>query len=135
MLARLVLDTNIVLSASLRIGSTTHLAFLKARTEAELLASEQTLAELQEVLLRPKFDRFVDRAIRELLFREYSRICNVIPASAPIRACRDPRDDKFLELAVAGHADAILTGDADLLVLHSFRGIAILAPYQYLELT
>jgi len=51
----------------------------------------------------------------------------------PIRACRDPRDDKFLEVAVHGRADAIVTGDADLLALHPFRGIAILTPAAYLE--
>jgi uncharacterized protein len=51
-----------------------------------------------------------------------------VDISFPIRACRDPRDDKFLEVAVYGHADLILTGDADLLALHPFRGIAIVAP-------
>jgi predicted nucleic acid-binding protein len=54
--------------------------------------------------------------------------------SAPIRACRDPRDDKFLEAAVHGHADLILTGDRDLLDLHPFRAIAILTPAAYLDL-
>lgn len=50
-----------------------------------------------------------------------------------IRACRDPKDDKFLELAIDGRADAIVTGDQDLLVLHPFRGIAVLTPAEYLE--
>jgi predicted nucleic acid-binding protein len=50
-----------------------------------------------------------------------------------LQACRDPRDDKFLALAVAGHADCIITGDKDLLALHPFRGIAILTPMAYLE--
>jgi predicted nucleic acid-binding protein len=53
---------------------------------------------------------------------------------APIRACRDPRDDKFLEVAVNGRADAIVTGDQDLLVLNPFQGIPILSPAGYLEL-
>jgi putative PIN family toxin of toxin-antitoxin system len=51
----------------------------------------------------------------------------------PIHACRDPRDDKFLEVAVHGHADLIVTGDADLLALNPFQGIAILTPAEYLE--
>jgi putative PIN family toxin of toxin-antitoxin system len=51
----------------------------------------------------------------------------------PIRAFRDPRDDKFLEVAVHARADVIVTGDADLLALHPFRGIAILSPAEYLE--
>jgi predicted nucleic acid-binding protein len=45
-----------------------------------------------------------------------------------IIACRDATDDKFLELAVNGHADMIVTGDRDLLVLHPFRGIPIIDP-------
>jgi predicted nucleic acid-binding protein len=52
---------------------------------------------------------------------------------SPVRACRDPRDDKFLEVAVHGRADAIVTGDRDLLDLNPFRGIAILTPAEYLE--
>jgi predicted nucleic acid-binding protein len=47
--------------------------------------------------------------------------------------CRDPRDDKFLEAAVNGHADVLVSGDKDLLQLHPFRGIAILTPSDYLE--
>lgn len=101
--------------------------------EAELLASEETLAELNAVLMRPKFDRKVDRALRESLFHEYSRQCTMIEILSPIRACRDPRDDKFLEVAVHGRADAIITGDNDLLVLHPFQGIAILSPAEYLQ--
>jgi predicted nucleic acid-binding protein len=51
----------------------------------------------------------------------------------PIRACRDPKDDKFLEVAVHGRTDAIVTGDEDLLDLNPFRGVAILTPAEYLE--
>jgi len=51
-----------------------------------------------------------------------------------IEVCRDPKDNMFLELAVNGHADVIITGDADLIALHPFRGIAILNPATYLDL-
>ena len=50
-----------------------------------------------------------------------------------IAACRDPTDDKFLELAVNGHADLIVTGDADLLVLNPFRNIPIVTPAQFAQ--
>lgn len=56
-----------------------------------------------------------------------------MPIPTPIRACRDPRADKFLEVAVRGRADLILTGDQDLLALHPFRDIAILSPVDYLR--
>ncbi len=51
-----------------------------------------------------------------------------VPISGRIAACRDPTDDKFLELAVDGQADMIVTGDLDLLVLNPFRGIPIIDP-------
>jgi uncharacterized protein len=50
-----------------------------------------------------------------------------------VTECRDPTDDKFLELAVNGHADLILTGDADLLVLNPFRGIPVVAPVTFIQ--
>ena len=51
-----------------------------------------------------------------------------------IAECRDPKDDKFLELAVYGSASCLITGDEDLLVLHPFRGIPILSAAQFLEM-
>jgi uncharacterized protein len=132
-LRRLVLDTNVLVSAAFRNGSLPHRTLLKARMEARLLASDETLAEFRAVLLRNKFDRAVDRIVREGLLEEYARLCTLVPILVPIRACRDPKDDKFLEVAVHGRADAIVTGDADLLDLNPFRGIAILTPREYLE--
>jgi putative PIN family toxin of toxin-antitoxin system len=132
-LPRLVLDTNVLVSAALRNGSLPHRALLKARVESRLLASEETLAEFGEVLLRDKFDHAIDRALREELIREYSRLCTLVPIPRPIRACRDPKDDKFLAVAVHGRAEAIITGDRDLLDLNPFMGIAILTSAEYLE--
>jgi putative PIN family toxin of toxin-antitoxin system len=57
----------------------------------------------------------------------------MVPITHTIRECRDPKDDKFLELAVNGRANVLVTGDKDLLALHPFRGIPILAPAQYLS--
>jgi putative PIN family toxin of toxin-antitoxin system len=133
-LRRLVLDTNVLISAALRRGSLPHQVLLQARAAGPLLASDATLAEFREVFLRAKFDRDVDRALRESVVEEYARLCMLIPIPVPIRACRDTKDDKFLEVAVHGRADAIVTGDSDLLDLHPFRGIAILTPADYLNL-
>jgi len=60
--------------------------------------------------------------------------CEAVPILYPIRVCRDPKDDKFLEVAVHGRADALVTGDQDLLDLNPFRGIAILTAAEYLDL-
>ncbi len=56
-----------------------------------------------------------------------------VPYAERVTACRDPTDDKFLELAVNGRADLIISGDADLLVLNPFRGIAIMTPAAFVQ--
>jgi uncharacterized protein len=129
---RVVLDTNVVLSALVFSDGNPSLALLKAQN-GQVLASEETLLELVEVINRPRFDRYLDRGVRQRLAAEYLSSCEVVPIPTPIRACRDPRDDKFLEVAIHGRADAIVTGDADLLDLNPFQGIAILRPRDYLE--
>jgi putative PIN family toxin of toxin-antitoxin system len=131
-LERLVVDTNVVLSALLFPGSIPSRALDKAQGSV-VLASNLTRQELIEVADRSRFDRYVEREIRRRLVAEYLRATVVVDILFPIRACRDPRDDKFLEVAVHGRADAIVTGDADLLALHPFRGVAILTPAAYLE--
>ena len=130
---RLVLDTNVVLSGLLFPGSTSSHALLKAQ-KATILASDATLLELVEVFGRAKFDRYLETGIRQRLLAEYMRTCERIEIFYSIRACRDPKDDMFLELAVDGRVDAIVTGDGDLLELHPFRGLAILTPADYLKL-
>ena len=90
-------------------------------------------AELQDVLTRKKFDRYVDLSIRMAfleLVRTRARIFEGIPQG---KACRDPTDDKFLALAVHAQARIIVTGDDDLLELHPFRGIDIVSPSDYLD--
>jgi putative PIN family toxin of toxin-antitoxin system len=133
-LGRVVVDTNVVLSALLFPGSVPSRALYRAQGSM-VLASNLTRQELSEVADRSRFDRYVAREIRQRLVAEYLRATMLIDIPFPIHACRDPRDDKFLEVAVHGRADLILTGDADLLALHPFRGIAILTPAEYLERT
>jgi putative PIN family toxin of toxin-antitoxin system len=130
---QLVLDTNVVLSGLLFPGSTPSQALLKAQ-HCMVLASDATLLELIEVMERVRFDRYIERSVRQRLVAEFVNACERVQIPSPIHACRDPRDDKFLEVAVHGHADLIVTGDEDLLALNPFRGIAILTPAEYLNL-
>jgi len=129
---RLVLDTNLLVSGMLFRSSTSRQAIVKAHNEGLLLASEATLVELLQVFQRPKFDRAARPELREALVREYALRCQIVAVHSRIQACRDAKDNKFLELAVDGRADLILTGDQDLLVLSPFRGIPILTPMEYL---
>jgi len=129
---RAVIDTNVLVSQAIRPSSIPARAVDKAASSARLLFSAATWAELEEVLSRRKFDAYLDASARENFLQDLRAIALIVAASASIRACRDPRDDKFLEVAVHGRADLIVTGDDDLLALHPFRGIAILTPSDYL---
>jgi putative PIN family toxin of toxin-antitoxin system len=132
-LPRVVIDTNVYISSFLRPNSIPTRAVRKAEQEAHLLVSDSVLAEFAEVFVLSKFDQYVRRAKRRTALRHIRSISTVVAIPYPIRACRDPRDDKFLEVAVHGRADLIVTGDTDLLTLNPFRGIAILTPAEYLE--
>ncbi len=129
---RVVVDTNTLISRLLLPASVPAQAVRQAVAEAQLLASDATLMELAEVLARSKFDRYLTVSERQEFLRLFGRIAEPIPIIHVVQACRDPKDDKFLELAVNGAAHLIMTGDADLLALHPFRGIDILSPASYL---
>ena len=83
--------------------------------------------EIFEVIQRPRLAGGIPQADRDTLRRIFTAAETVTIIEA-VFACRDPKDDKFLELAVNGHADVIVSGDADLLVLNPFRDIPILTP-------
>ena len=123
---RLVLDTNVVISAALMERSIARQVFEIALTQGEILVSDETQDELTEVLMRPKFDRYIAEEQRLLFLANFLQLAVSVEIMQRITACRDPKDDKFLELAVNGNADCIVTGDKDLLVLHPFEGITIL---------
>jgi len=129
---RVVVDTNTLISRLLLSESVPAQAVRRAVAEAQLLASDATLGELAEVLARSKFDRYLTVSERQEFLRLFGRIAEPIPIIHVVQACRDPKDDKFLELAVNGAAHLIMTGDADLLALHPLRGIDILSPASYL---
>jgi len=130
---RLVVDTNVFISGLLSSTSPPARVIDRAIEHGQLLGSTETLRELIETLLSAKFDRYVSRARREALLDRLAPLVEMVEIVQHVRACRDPKDDKFLELAVNGEADVILTGDDDLLSLHPFRGIDILSPAAYLE--
>lgn len=130
---RIVIDTNVYVSRALRMDSIPGRAVDKAWLEATTLLSTPTWTELQIVLHRAKFAPYIQAAALGPYLEKVYAFAKLMQIPTPIRACRDPRDDKFLEVAVHGQADMIVTGDTDLLALHPFRGIAILTPADYLE--
>jgi len=131
---RVVIDTNVYVSRALGIGPIPRMAVDKAWLEATTLFSTATWAELNAVLRRPKFAPYIQPATLGPYLERIRSFAMFVQTPTSIRACRDPKDDKFLEVAVHGSADVIVTGDSDLLDLHPFRGIAILTPADYLNL-
>jgi uncharacterized protein len=122
---RLVIDANVIVSSVLSAQGKARQTFDLAISTGIVLMSNDVFAELSEVLLRPKFDRYSNRAKREAFLDELLGLVEFVEITTQIDECRDPKDNKYLELAVSGEADSIVTGDEDLLVLHSFRQIPI----------
>lgn len=129
---RVVLDTNVLISGLLSATSTPARAVELAISSGQLLASTDTLRELMTRLLSPKFDRYVPRERRDALLLRLAPLIEIVEVVQRVQASRDPHDDKFLEVAINGRADVIVSGDADLLDLNPFRGIAILTSAAYL---
>jgi uncharacterized protein len=130
---RWVVDTNLLISRLLLPDSVPAKAVQSAMEAGELLVSDATLEELANVVSRPKFDKYLTFAERREFFELLARVAVRVEILRPVKACRDPKDDKFLEVAVNGSALAIVTGDANLLALHPFMGVSILAPGRFLE--
>jgi putative PIN family toxin of toxin-antitoxin system len=130
---RVVLDTNVLVSHLLLASSIPGQVVRKAIREAEILLSEVTLQELHEVLARRKFDTYVSSESRVDFFRVLAANSTLVPIIRSVTACRDPKDDKFPEVAINGSADLIVTGDQDLLALDPFHGVTIMNPTAYLK--
>jgi uncharacterized protein len=134
MTRRVILDTNVLISRLLLVDSTASRAVRRLMDRSQPLVSEDTLTELADTLSRPKFDPYVIREDRQRFFELFARVAEWVTITTTIRQCRDPKDDKFLELAVDGKADWIVTGDRHLLELSPYRGILIITPAAALAL-
>ncbi len=130
---RIVVDTNTIVSFLINEDSVPGRAYIKAVSECMLLASTESLVELKDVLSRPKFLKYFKKTNPLLFFKKYEEVVKMIEILHPIQVCRDPKDDKFLELALNGMADLIISGDKDLLTLNPFEDIPILSPADYME--
>ena len=134
---RVVLDTSMLVSAAIRAGSISDQALLKALRTSKVCASVETLDELTSVLNREKFDRYLDLESRRSFVSLIRRNVHVFDVPTEDRLavdppCRDPKDNMFLALALVSEADIVVSSDDGLLVLHSWRGIPIVTPAEFL---
>ena len=130
--SRWVIDTNLLISRLLPPGRIAAQAVDRALEQGILLVSDDTLQELTQVMARPRFDAYISPMDRQRFLALLSGVARRIHVTRQFQVCRDPKDDKFLDVAFSGQAQAIVTGDRDLLVLGTFHGIAILTPAQFL---
>ena len=121
-----------MVSALLLADSIPRQAFDKALDQGTILISVPVILELADVLSRKKLNKYLLENERMRFLVGLLKETELIDTIETITSCRDPKDNKFLELAVDGNADYIVTGDADLLVLHPFREIQILTPRDFL---
>jgi putative PIN family toxin of toxin-antitoxin system len=126
--SRIVIDTNVFISALLIKKSVPFQVVSTAFEQGIILYSNPTFNELKQVVFRRKFDRYLTSEERNIFLFKFANESESVEIKEEIKACRDAKDDKFLELAVNGNADLIITGDIDLLVLNPFREIEIITP-------
>lgn len=126
-----VLDTNVLVSAFLTKQSKSRNAFDKAVESGKIVVSKTTLDKFKEVLFRPKFNKYISAESKIEVFNDFEKLIIIVETSVSITDCRDPKDNKFLELAISANASCLITGDRDLLILNPFRGISVLSPVEF----
>lgn len=129
----IVFDTNGLVSAALLTQSVSRRAFEKAYQQCQLLTSAPCLDELTNVLHRPKFAKYITPFEASLFINRYALATQIIPITLTITDCRDAKDNKFLEAAICGEAQYLVSGDTDLLTLHPYNGLSIITPSEFLN--
>ena len=126
---RLVVDTNVLVSAALRdLSPPRRVLDAVHNAGGVLLFSDDTFTEVHSRVLKTKFDRYVTVESRGAFLGHLVTVSEWVSISQAMLGCRDPDDDKILETALLGDATCIVTGDLDLLAMHPFRNIPIVDP-------
>jgi uncharacterized protein len=130
---KFIIDTNVLMSSLFVQNSISFKAIEKARSKGLLIFSEETFLEFELVLFRKKFDKYFSNEERLQIVEKFHGDFMFVPVTSTFQLSRDPKDDKFLNLAIDASASCIITGDSDLLILHPFGDISILAPADFLN--
>lgn len=133
---RAVLDTNVFVSATLIQSGTEDKILRKWKSgEFELVVSSQILKEIGRVLSYKKFLKYFRMTQEELVLflQMLSEESIFVEGKSKIEICRDPDDNKFIDAAMEGRANYIVSGDKDLLILKNYKGISIISPAKFLK--
>lgn len=132
---RVVIDTNVLISYALKpdglAGNVTDFLMANSKQQtanSKLLFCEETFAELETRLWRPKFDRYITLEQRKRVLHDVGMCAIWVEITGKPSYSRDPDDEKFVETALVGQADVLVSGDSDLLDLKSVDGMPILSP-------
>ena len=124
MRVKCVVDTNVLISAALTKGAPFRIVEHLIKNNA-LIFSKETISDLSSRKTQLKFDKYVSAEDREAYVNNLILSADLVIIDNLIQGCRDRDDDKFLETAVKGDAQFIISGDQDLLTMHRFEGIDI----------
>ncbi|WP_246024153.1 putative toxin-antitoxin system toxin component, PIN family [Azospirillum ramasamyi] len=136
---RAVLDTNILVAyalmgdAAIRRQDAIRRCVERVREDGGLTGSGETLAELEEVLMRPAFDRYATAAGRRAFLDRIRAETVLVEPAAVGRLCRDPEDDMFLAAAIGGSVPWLVTVDRQLLSVRRAGETRVLRPERFLE--
>ncbi len=128
----IVLDASTLVGAAIGRGSVPDRAVRHAFASDRVAMSEATMSELLDVFARPRLARFIDPELRDEVLALLDAFGVFFTPAEAVADCRDWKDNKYLELALAAGADTIVSSDDDLLVLHPWRGLRVLRPADYL---
>jgi uncharacterized protein len=133
-----VLDSNLIVSAFLNPQGAASKALQIALESFDIASSKETLAELVDVLKRDKFDKYAAKSLRMAKLEQYAQAVVYyevsLEISSTITDCTDPKDNKFLALAITAKAKVLISGDKrDLLVMHPYRGIDIVSLREFID--
>jgi putative PIN family toxin of toxin-antitoxin system len=128
----IVFDASALVGAALKSDSIPERALLRAEEVDVIALSTAVDAEIAEVLGRPKFAQMIPLARRQQFLASLRTSAVWFEPTERVTDCRDAKDNKYLELALAAGAGTIVSSDDDLLVLHPWRGVQILRPAEYL---
>ena len=126
---RVVFDTNALISALTVPSSVPAKALDLAVEHFEIIVSKATWQEFEQKIKKTSLERyFRNTQDRDAAIHAINRVVTHVAVRSVVTDCRDPKDNLFLELALDGKAETIISGDKDLLVLNPWRGVCIQSP-------
>ena len=130
----IVLDSNLIVSAFLNPEGIAATAIDIADSNFDIVCTTETIGELVDVLSRDKFDKYVSKEDRAQRIREYAQAVCIVDVALQVTDCKDPKDNKFLALALATQAALIVSGDKrDLLIMNPYKGSPVIGIRDFVE--